>query len=318
MHNCKMQKFFSFIRERHSIYAARQLGKPFPWTKDPVLQKYKFCNVYRELDRTTRWIAANWRSKYEENKYLWFALCVARRINFIDTLDDLGYPVQWNATRFISVLKKRKAAGLQMFGGAYMITTGGSTKDWATWQAEDVLTPLWKDRDEISKACKPKDGLQKLFDTLAEYHGFGGGFIAAQVIADLKYSIPWLCAPDWETFAAPGPGSKRGLNRVWGRPPDTPWGKEWKTKLLELKAISDSHPTLTGLMPLHAQDLQNCLCEFDKYERAQAGEGNLIKYEAPFDRSSLDKVERSALVAKECRAISKKLRKQYHDNRSTE
>jgi hypothetical protein len=25
--------------------------------------------------------------------------------------------------------------------------------------------------------------------------------------------------------------------------------------------------------PMHAQDLQNCLCEFDKYERARLGEG---------------------------------------------
>jgi hypothetical protein len=25
--------------------------------------------------------------------------------------------------------------------------------------------------------------------------------------------------------------------------------------------------------PLHAQDLQNCLCEFDKYERARLGQG---------------------------------------------
>jgi hypothetical protein len=24
---------------------------------------------------------------------------------------------------------------------------------------------------------------------------------------------------------------------------------------------------------LHAQDLQNCLCEFDKYERVRLGEG---------------------------------------------
>jgi hypothetical protein len=28
-----------------------------------------------------------------------------------------------------------------------------------------------------------------------------------------------------------------------------------------------------GLGDLHAQDLQNCLCEFDKFERARLGEG---------------------------------------------
>jgi hypothetical protein len=28
-----------------------------------------------------------------------------------------------------------------------------------------------------------------------------------------------------------------------------------------------------NLKDLHAQDIQNCLCEFDKYERVRLGEG---------------------------------------------
>ena len=34
-------------------------------------------------------------------------------------------------------------------------------------------------------------------------------------------------------------------------------------------------PLLRRVMPrMHAQDLQNCLCEFDKYERERLGEGH--------------------------------------------
>jgi hypothetical protein len=42
-----------FVRERHNIYLRRKAGKPKPWTEDPILQRNYFCNVYRELDKTT-------------------------------------------------------------------------------------------------------------------------------------------------------------------------------------------------------------------------------------------------------------------------
>ena len=51
------------------------------------------------------------------------------------------------------------------------------------------------------------------------------------------------------------------------------WEKKWLYHLQRL------HQQITPLvkkakMPaLHAQDLQNCLCEFDKYERTRLGEG---------------------------------------------
>jgi hypothetical protein len=80
-------------------------------------------------------------------------------------------------------------------------------------------------------------------------------------------------ASDWWTWAVSGPGSRRGLNRVVGRAKDTNWSeKAWKDTLVVLQK------EVAVLLPpwmdrLHAQDLQNCLCEFDKYERVRLGEG---------------------------------------------
>jgi hypothetical protein len=102
-----------------------------------------------------------------------------------------------------------------------------------------------------------------------------GSFMAAQIVADMKYVEPLRRANDWMTFAASGPGSKRGLNRVLGRPLQTSWDEHgWRVKLRELH--EDIKPKLegVGLGDLHAQDLQNCLCEFDKYLRAKLGEGH--------------------------------------------
>jgi hypothetical protein len=44
-----------------------------------------------------------------------------------------------------------------------------------------------------------------------------GSFQSGQVLANLKYG-QLKSAADWWTFAASGPGSRRGLNRVLGVP----------------------------------------------------------------------------------------------------
>jgi hypothetical protein len=95
--------------------------------------------------------------------------------------------------------------------------------------------------------------------------------MGGQIVADLKYVAPLRHAADWHTFAAPGPGSRRGLNRVLGRPVNARWkDDEWRCELRRLHNSLQPQLEGTGLGELHAQCLQNCLCELDKYERARA------------------------------------------------
>lgn len=49
--------FWKFVVERQRIFHKRQLGLPAPWTLDPVLQRYHFTNVFRDLDRGTQVLA---------------------------------------------------------------------------------------------------------------------------------------------------------------------------------------------------------------------------------------------------------------------
>jgi len=108
---------------------------------------------------------------------------------------------------------------------------------------------------------------------------FMGSFHAAQVIADLKYVGRLRRAIDWWNFAASGPGSLRGLNRVIGRATDAPWEEaEWLEALRLVRKIVAPGLYKAGLPKMQAQDTQNCLCEFDKYERIRLGEGKGRKF----------------------------------------
>lgn len=263
----RTKELFAFMNERYKIYVKKKAGNAKPWTKDEILQRYRFCNVYREYDTQTRWLAKNWRKSDPD---FWFAALVFRFVNWDKTAEQLGYPVPWNPKKFTQVLEHRKAQGLKVYSGAYMISTHGVRQEKHLYLAES-LTKIWANRDKI----RYKKG-----ETLAAFHArlegcFDvGSFIAAQVIADAKYVGAMSTAPDYHTFAASGPGSRRGLNRIYGRGVDAPWNElNWRAFLADLHKEIEPLILKAGMPKLHAQDLQNCLCEFDKYERTRLGEG---------------------------------------------
>ena len=42
-----VDRLWYWIHECHMIWVKRKLGRPKPWTRDPILQQYRFCNVFR-------------------------------------------------------------------------------------------------------------------------------------------------------------------------------------------------------------------------------------------------------------------------------
>jgi 5-hmdU DNA kinase, helical domain len=260
-----------WVTEREAIRLRRAAGQPQPWTADEILRTWSFCNVRRECDRVTQWIARNWREPHSDDPDLFFAMAVARLVNWPDSLAALGYPVPWNREHFVATLQTRAAQGNKVWGDAYNISNSGKSLPKVEVVA-DRLDPLWARR----KPLRPRadDALLAFYARLRDMDGFGS-FMAAQVVADVKQVPPLRSARDWWTFAAPGPGSKRGLNRVMGRPKDTPWRDDdvWRAAFARLHEAITPELERVGIGRLCGGDLQNCLCEFDKMERVRLGEG---------------------------------------------
>lgn len=259
----------AFIRERELISVKKAKGLPRPWTSDPILATYRFCNVRREDDRVTRWLREDWYPDFGNHEDIWFTAVVARLLNLpasLDAVRELVLPFKRAA--FARELGQRKKRGEKNFNAAYIVSTNGLAMDKIDYITDNVLSILWSDRERLRP--KAEDTLDVYHRVLMTYDGLGS-FLAAQVVADLKYvdGCPLKDAEDWWTFAASGPGSRRGLNRVMGWPPGDIWNEaRWRLQLQKLLDSPDIKP-----FRLHAQDLQNCLCEFDKYERARLGEG---------------------------------------------
>lgn len=262
-----------FIKERENIRIQKEAGIPPPWTQDNILSSYRFCNVRREDDKVTRWIARTWRSPHADDPDLWFAMAVARHVNLPETLKAIGYPVPWNAKKFLKAIRTRKEQDLAAYNAAYMIraASGKEWEDKAEYLAKAVLGKLWNNR----KKLRPVEGdtLQAFHERLQAEYGLGS-FLAGQILADTKFVLPLRNAPDWWDFAVSGPGSRRGLNRILGRDPKSPWKeKEWREELVKLRAQMRPRFQLEGIEWITASDAQNCLCEIGKYFKALTGEG---------------------------------------------
>jgi len=260
-----------FIGNRYNVFKRKEAGLPKPWTNDKILQSYRFCNVHREADTVSKWVMNNIVEPHKEHSTLAFNVIIARLINWPDTLQKLGYIEFWDPAYFIEVLHNIEDNGEKVFGSAYIVSTNGIRMGKAAYLANKVLTPIWEKLTFYSP---------NRYDTLEEYNyrlskarGMGS-FMAAQVVADLKHVWPLFKTLDWWTFAASGPGSRRGLNRVLGQPTNKAWKeREWKHNLVELSKIVDPCMEKLKIPRLDLQNLQNCLCEFDKYERTRLGEG---------------------------------------------
>lgn len=258
-----------WIRERESIRSQREKGKKRPWTKDPILLKYRFCNVRRMDDRVSQWLMKNWYKPHKDSHHIPFACSVARQINWPETLADLTPLVfgKWDANKAMKLMERRKYMGQKVYTGAYMLTgTLGGTKIEQT--IKKILSPIkrtppplhWDSMEKTHAAYLPRAGYSS--------------FIAGQVVADMV-GCGYLDAEDTLTWAPLGPGSKRGLNRLHGRPLES--GIPKKQAVAEMVDVYAEMrvrlPSIFKDRGLILMDLQNCLCEFDKYVRTSNGEG---------------------------------------------
>lgn len=286
-----LKRLVGYMNERLMILV-RRLEGTYPqtkWTRDPILQKYKFCNVRRAWDRTTSWLIEHWYTRYRHDPFVGMACATARFVGHLETLKQMPF-FDWHKDRqsfasanMVKFLRARKAQGLQVWTGAYMITNGGSTRDKAHTVVADFLEPLSRSGvlyHAESHMATAWPSCAVAYRSLREQAGFGP-FMAQEVVQDMILTGTLIRKhADQSTFAVLGPGARRGLNRLYfGRPKERRYSDAYGATLLnvlrdELKergsGLLDEFNFRTTLT---AHDVEFNLCEFDKYERTRLGQG---------------------------------------------
>lgn len=310
--NTGIEMFYDYAKLRHQCYLMKN-AEPEWRTADPVLAKYRFCNVFRELDKNTVWLRQNVRDPLNKARdpRLLLAVFVFRMFNRIEVAeaifrddDLLGGFAAFDKFAKDGKTKHLKDAILKRIGkkgpyatGSYIISSpGGMTKlDGILWVIGQFYTAARHTLDGASldqvamaaRMSKTKMSLQAVHAWLKSFD-YVGPFHAYEVVTDLRWTHLLSRAPDIYTWANPGPGCKRGLNRVMRRDKKAkPWAnrEELLNEMDIILEAADAHwvdfahkmrdkfPKLKTPLEWEMRDVEHTLCEFDKYERARLGEG---------------------------------------------
>ncbi len=277
---CSMPALLYFIWEREVIRIVRERGGERPYTKDPVLAKYKFTNIRRRDDRVSRWIIEHIIKPNEDRQDLWFILLITRLINWPPTLqrlidDGILFRVagDFEPQAFSESVERFKNEGNKVYSGAYMVyptkMDPGGVKSLAV--AKHIITPALSLGDEIDAVLWAEHPcISEFVAQLSSSFGIST-FMAGQVAADLTYCKQLSWALDLNTYAPIGPGSSRGLNYLLNRAPNAGWTQDrFNAELVKIRnAVVDE----LEIDDLTLHDVQNCMCEFSKYCRTVLGEG---------------------------------------------
>lgn len=264
-------QFFGLAYERECVRLRRLRGDPYPWTEDPIFPQWRFCNVNREDDKVTVWFRENLRDPLKDDPLavLW-ATFIFRRFNRIATGELIKPILLAQPSNYGAVIECLRDAPPPLFTDAYMVHG---------YEGEDKLTTS----ERIFDAAKG------LFPTLvneprslSHWHSAimslpeMGSFTAYQPICDLRYTSCLETAPDIDTWTAIGPGSKRGLEWIYGHA-DNP-----VTQMRDLLEVSrDPEHWPDSWFRWELSTVQHWLCEADKYWRAEGGARQKRRYPCP-------------------------------------
>lgn len=266
-------RFFGFLHNREEARLNYELLGD-NCSQDPILAAHKFCNVNREHDRVTIWVREHVREplRNEDPSIALLNIAACRIFNHPPTLSKI-VPFKRASECVRRIRKYAESTKEKLFRGAYMMPAhNGAPKD----RVGIPLVEYWATVIEEIEARYVKlescGSFAQLAAELITIRGLGE-FLANQFIADLRYMPQFDHMPDIYDFVLAGPGTRRGVNRFCGRGKDDSNGmrsEDYTQFLLDLRDdIRTSEPVPRRIYK-HFEDpnnLSNCFCEFDKYER---------------------------------------------------
>jgi len=268
----EVDRYVYWIEERERIRRVKEEERlEPPWTLDPILREFKFCQVYREDDRTTRWFREHIREPLRNKPEVLMATVIFRFFNLIETghtLLDHNLHIEWDRLKAIEEVKKQP----KWITGAYIVKTP-NRMDKVTGVAE-CITHLWVERERILKDFDHFKSLSDAWSYLLRFP-YIGPFVSYELVSDLRHTYLLENAEDICSWANAGPGAMRGLNRLTGRPLEfcrRSW--DWNGEMQALYKWCTENIDLSQFdKPFEMREVEGGLCEFDKYSRILHGQG---------------------------------------------
>ena len=283
-------KFFSFVHERQSIWHKKEVLKLVPpWTDNDILKKYHFCNVYRSLDRGSKYLIDSILNKDLSPSVKLFNVVAYRFFNqvglfeniFGKSLDQQSFDFKFLENLLDDKIKNK----IQLFNTAYVSFGRAYNSSYrkSDKHVQILLVLKWLSNknhiftENLQVAVTPFHAIEML----KQIHGIGD-FMASQIVLDLTYTKFFTNKFTSNDFCIVGPGAVGGIRQIEGE--DIPSSK-MNAYCLRLRDLQESmfnqlkEETGKDWLAIHykdayccvpylsAMDIQSCLCEWRKYHK---------------------------------------------------
>lgn len=269
--------YWSFASRRHAAFEARLAGAPWPWTPDPILQAFKFCNVFRAIDRVSQYLireiayGADPQTTPLDRVFQIVAFRTFSNIRtWRETIAELGEAPRIEHLRsgaFGHALDQVKTRTGGLYTGAFILC---ANKAFGFDEKHRNHVALFRHMF-IERACAERVTTAESLDalvTLLQSFPLMGPFMAYQTAIDINYSALTDFAEN--DYVQAGPGALRGLRKAFLSLGDYSasdvilWMVERQVREFDRLGLK-----FNGLFgrPLHAVDCQGLFCELDKYCR---------------------------------------------------
>jgi hypothetical protein len=271
--------YWTFAARRQEVFERRLAGDAWPWTGDPILQTYKFCNVYRAADRVSQYMIANVAYANDAGDFAdrAFQIIAFRTFSNIATWETVR-SILGSAPRlrdlssgaFGRALETAKARNGGLYTGAFILCANKAFGFDEKHKNHEALFKQMFLKERLDCRIAGANSLEQVVRALQEFP-LMGPFMAYQTAIDLNYSE--LIGFSENDYTQAGPGALRGLKKAFKSMGDySPFDAIlWMTERQE-REFETLGLRFGGLFgrPLHAIDCQGLFCELDKYCREAA------------------------------------------------
>jgi hypothetical protein len=268
--------YWKFAAKRQEIFERRIRGLPAPWSDDPILQSFKFCNVYRAADRVSQFLIREVVCNITKNSNAdrLFQIAAFRTFSkpqtWIDLSSELGHPPTLSDLEsggFEDILSGIKNRGNGLYTGAFILC---ANKAFGFDEKHRNHTALFKQmflECDVARKIETAPSLKAIVELLESFPLIGP-FMSYQIAIDLNYSS--IVNFDEDDFTQAGPGAIRGIKKAfvdmgeYNASEIIKWMVDNQEK--EFARLKLRFGGLWGRR-LHAIDCQGLFCELDKYCR---------------------------------------------------
>lgn len=290
----RAEEFWLYVAERQIIwYKKEAMATLPPWTCNEILQRYHFCNNYRELDSGTKLLKSVLDRCRTRGEILLTSLAYRffNRPEWLTTMHPHPlHPKLWNTADEINKIDAWRASGGTIFSRAYRIRQfpvfGTKRKEKHVQACMAIERAVEHIKDRVADMLHAEDPAG-VYNALVGHIPMVGEFLAMQVILDLTYvgffEQGWATA---DNLCVVGPGAKAALDYLssgkvgaWVAPryitslaavQEEALEKALE-KALNAKGWRLKDVTPYDLGPMDRSNIEFALCEFHKYTRLREG-----------------------------------------------